>query len=218
VAGKRGVALHQKIYDVLLERILYGEYEPGEILNEQTLADEFGISRTPLRKVLFRLEWEKLLRIVPRTGAIVPEIEFHKMRHVFQIRFELEELAGRLAAENANDNHLKRIKKLIQACKKLAKMPQSSKKLIDLDLKFREILYEAADNPILRDQSQYLYHLTLRLTATLFNTGDWSELVQMSHDEYMEIYQALVEKNIQKAGDLRKKWIGLHLDRIKLKF
>lgn len=210
--------MHQKIYEVLLGRLLYGEYEPGEILNEQTLADEFGISRTPLRKVLFRLEWEKLLRIVPRTGAIVSEIEFHKMRHVFQIRFELEELAGRLAAENANNNHLKRLKKLIQACKRLAKMPQSSKDLIDLDLKFREILYDAADNPILKEQSQYLYHLTLRLTATLFNTGDWRDLVQMSHDEYQEIYQALVERNIHKAGDLRKKWLGLHLDRIKLKF
>jgi len=210
--------LNQKIYDVILDRILYGGYPAGKILNEQTLADEFSISRTPLRKVLFRLEWEQLLRIVPRTGAIVTEIEFHKMRHVFQIRAELEDLAGRLAAENINKTHLDSIKKLVQACKKLAKMPQNSKKLIELDLKYRDILYEAADNPILKDQSQYLYHLTLRLTATLFNTGDWSDLVQMSHDEYKEIHQALTEKDVKKAGDLRRKWLGLHLDRIKLKF
>ena len=52
------------------------------------------------------------------------------------------------------------IKKLVQACNKL----------IELDLKFRDILYEAADNPILKDQSQHLYHLTLRLTATLFES------------------------------------------------
>ena len=71
------------------------------------------------------------------------------MRHVFQIRFELEDLAGRLAAENINNTHLDGIKKLIPACKKLARMPQNSKKLIELDLKFRDILYLAADNPIL---------------------------------------------------------------------
>ncbi|MGD9325508.1 MAG: GntR family transcriptional regulator [Desulfobacterales bacterium] len=159
-----------------------------------------------------------LLRIVPRTGAIVTEIEFHKMRHVFQIRAEIEDLAGRLAAENINPTQLNGIEKLVQACEKLAKMPQNSKKLIELDLKFRDILYEAADNPVLKDQSQHLYHLTLRLTATLFNTGDWSDLVRMSHDEYKEIHQALTEKDAKKAGDLRRKWLGLHLDRIKLKF
>ncbi|MGD8446183.1 MAG: FCD domain-containing protein, partial [Desulfobacterales bacterium] len=97
-----------------------------------------------------------LLRIVPRTGAIVTEIEFHKMRHVFQIRAEIEDLAGRLAAENINPAQLNGIEKLVQACEKLAKMPQNSKKLIELDLKFRDILYEAADNPVLKDQSQHL--------------------------------------------------------------
>ena len=144
-----------------------------------------------------------LLRIVPRTGAIVTEIEFHKMRHVFHIRAELEDLAGRLAAENINHTQLNGIGKLVQACKKLAKMPQNSRKRIELDLKFRDILYEAADNPVLKDQSQHLYHCTLRLTATLFNTGDWSDLVQMSHDEYKEIHQALPKKDVTKAGDLR---------------
>ena len=66
--------------------------------------------------------FDALLRIVPRTGAIVTEIEFHKMRHVFQIRAELEDLAGRLAAENINHTQLNDIEKLVQACKKLAKM------------------------------------------------------------------------------------------------
>ena len=70
---------------------------------------------------------------------------------------------------------------------------------------------------MLKDQSQHLYHLTLRLNATLFNTGDWNDLVQMSHDEYQEIHQALTKKDVKKAGDLRRKWLGLHLDRIKLK-
>ena len=210
--------MHQQIYDTILNRILYGEYAPGEILNEQVLADEFNVSRTPLRKVLFRLEWENLLRVVPRTGAIVTEIEFHKMRHVFQIRFELEDLAGRLAAQNIHPVQLDRIQKLIQDCEALFSVPQQSRKLIELDLRFRNIIYAAADNPILTDQSRYLYHLTLRLTATLFNTGDWSDLVQMSHDEYAEIHAALARKDARAVGALRRKWLGLHIDRIRLKF
>lgn len=61
-----------EIYTQIKDRILYMDYKPGEILNEKSLAEEFGVSRTPLREILTRLEWEKLVRVLPRLwpGAI----------------------------------------------------------------------------------------------------------------------------------------------------
>lgn len=108
--------MNYEIYRTIKDRILFLEYTPGQILNENILAEEFGVSRTPLREVFNRLEWEQLVKILPRTGTMVIEIEFQKMLNVFQIRFEIEELAGMLAGEHITDDHLEKIEKIRQEC------------------------------------------------------------------------------------------------------
>ena len=90
------------------------QYPPGEILNETTLAKEFGTSRGPLREVLKQLEWKKLVLTMPRLGTQVAEIDFQKIIQVFQIRSDLEALAARLACENASQQHIDRIGELIE--------------------------------------------------------------------------------------------------------
>ena len=209
--------MNQEIYQTILDRILFFEYVPGRILNENALAEEFGLSRTPLRDVLRRLEWEQLVKIIPRTGTIVTEIEFQKMMHVFRIRLEIEGLAGRLAAEQITDDHLEKIKKIQQECMKLVNH-KSQGNLIRMDFRFRDVLYDAANNPVLRDISQYLYHLTIRLSYILFKRGDWDEEVRASLNEYGQIYEALAKRDSQEAGKLRRKWLRAHIERIKDKF
>jgi len=206
-----------KIYQPILDRILFFEYPPGHILNENALAEEFGVSRTPIREVLSRLEWEQLVRIIPRTGAIVTEIEFQKMMHVFQIRLEIEGLAGRLAAQQVTDEHLEKIAAIRQECSQLFDR-RDQKDLVRLDFKFRDFLYDAANNPVLRTMSQYLYHLTIRLSYTLFTRGDWTEGVQASLNEYEQVYEALARKDAEETGKLRRKWLRVHIERIKNKF
>jgi len=205
------------IYRTILHRILFFEYPPGRILNENLLAKEFGVSRTPLREVLNRLEWEQLVRIIPRTGTIVTEIEFQKMTQVFQIRLEIEDLAGRLAAQQVTDDQLEKIEKIKQECEAL-KEHRSQRALVETDFKFRDILYDAANNPVLRDISQYLYHLTIRLSYILFERGEWDEGVRASLDEYEQVYEALARKDSAAAGSLRREWLRTHIERIKGKF
>jgi len=209
--------MNQEIYKAILDRILFFQYVPGQILNENALAKEFGLSRTPLREVLSRLEWEQLVKIIPRTGTIVSEIEFQKMMHVFQIRLEIEDLAGRLAAEMVTEEHLDRINNIKQECIKLLEQ-RSQKNLIRMDFKFRDVLYDAANNPVLKDISRYLYHLTIRLSYTLFERGDWKEGVEASLHEYEQVYTALSRKDAQQAGEMRRKWLRKHIERIKDKF
>jgi DNA-binding GntR family transcriptional regulator len=209
--------MNSEIYKKILERILFFDYPPGHILNENLLAEEFGVSRTPLREVLNRLEWEKLVRIIPRTGTIVTEIEFQKTRHVFHIRLAIEELAGRLAAEQVTDGHLDKIEKILQECKQLFD-DRSQRDLIVMDFKFRDVLYDAANNPVLRDISQYLYNLTIRLSYILFQRGDWSEGVRASLDEYSQVHEALSRRDSHKAGNLRREWLKTHIESIKDKF
>ncbi len=205
------------IYHSILDRILFFEYPPGHILNEKGLAEEFGVSRTPIREVLSRLEWEQLVRIIPRTGAIVTDIEFQKMTHVFQIRLEIEDLAGRLAGQKVTPEQLKRIANVRDECRELFDR-RNQKDLVKLDFKFRDVLYDAANNPVLKTISQYLYHLTVRLSYALFERGDWAEGVQASLDEYSQVYEALAKRDAEATGKLRRKWLRIHIERIKSKF
>ena len=111
--------MNREIYHKLHHRILHLEYNPGQILKEQKLAEEFSVSRTPLRTVLFRLEWEHLIRILPRTGIQVMELELNTITHVFEARLELEAVIGTMAAQRFTPEHQDALHLLESECSKL---------------------------------------------------------------------------------------------------
>ncbi len=203
-----------------MERILYMQYAPGEILNETTLAQEFGTSRGPLRDVLKRLEWKKLVMTMPRLGTQVTEIDFQKIIQVFQIRFDIEALAARLACENASQEHIDQIQNLID---KLNGLPVNEKKgsgikFIEIDFRFRDILYEAAQNPILKEISDFLYHLTLRVHLLTFNKGDFSRLTPLFLNEMKEFQEVFANGNVEEAGQIRRRYLKEYLEDVKSLF
>lgn len=196
------------------------QYAPGEILNETTLADEFGTSRGPLRDVLKRLEWKKLVLTMPRLGTQVTEIDFQKIVQVFQIRFDIEALAARLACENASQEIIDRIDTLID---KLNRIPKNGKKhtgvkFIEIDFLFRDILYEAAQNPILRELSDFLYHLTLRVHLLTFNKGDFGRLIPLFLNEMQEFQKVFGSGDVAEAGQVRRRYLKEYLVDVKSLF
>ena len=209
--------MNLEIYHHIRDRILFLEYQSGQILNEKVLADEFGVSRTPLREVLYRLEWEQLVRILPRSGTMVTEIEFHKMMHVFQVRLEVEELAGRLAAELMLPAHLESLEQLEKDCEGLIDQ-RNLKRLAMIDFSLRGILYDAGNNPVLRDISNQLYNLTFRIWFVIMGRGDWAEEVTALANEIRTIRSILARRNPVEAGEARKSLLLRHVERIKRKF
>jgi DNA-binding GntR family transcriptional regulator len=87
------------VYSALRERILSGDLPRGTKLRQASLADELGVSRTPLREALRRLSTEGLVEFSPNRGATVSELDFGDMRHAWSARVALEPGAARLAAE-----------------------------------------------------------------------------------------------------------------------
>jgi DNA-binding GntR family transcriptional regulator len=209
--------MNEKIYSVLKHRILFLEYRPGQILNEKVLAQEFGVSRTPLREVLNRLEWEQLARILPRSGTMVTEIEFQKMMNVYQVRLEIEELAGKLAADHLTADHIEWIEALESECDKLLTVKNRAL-LAGIDFKLREMVYEAAGNPVLTEISERLYHQTFRLWASIMEKGEWSEEVRAMSDEISELLTAFKSSTPHAAGNIRKDHMMKHLERLRSKF
>jgi len=209
--------MNSDIYRIIKDRILFLDYVPGQILNEKILADEFGISRTPLRDVLSRLEWEQLVRILPRTGTLVTEIEFQKMMNTYQVRFEIEELIGKLAGDHLKSAYIDCLDALGNRCAELFDHP-NSKELVLIDVAFRQVLADAASNSVLRDISNHLYDCTRRLWFSTLQRGPWIEEVQAMQDDIASTKAAWMENNPTKFGTFRRTVLERHFERIRAKF
>jgi DNA-binding GntR family transcriptional regulator len=209
--------MNKTIYTTIKNKILHLEYKPGQILNENVLAKEFQVSRTPMREVLYRLEWEELVRILPRTGTMVTEIEFQKMMHTYQARMELEELSGRLAAEQIKPDQITGIQAIHDECQEL-KQKKDLQRLGDIDRRFRKILHEAAGNPVLENVSELLYNLTFRMWFSTMGLGDWNAEVQAIANEIEETIQMLNSFDPPATGKVRHAHLVTHIERIQAKF
>jgi DNA-binding GntR family transcriptional regulator len=212
--------MHQKIYQVLRDRIIFLEYEPGLILKEQELAGEFGVSRTPLRTVLFRLEWEHLIKILPRTGILVMELELNTLTNVFQARLELEAGIGTLAAERFTQAHFNRLDELIRACERRFdhKDPRA---LGTLDMAIKQLFYDAAGNPFLIEMSDRLYVLTFRLwyfTMLKMRNDEWNVEVQSIKQDLLSLAELLSAHTPEKVGHARRAHLREHIRRIRSTF
>lgn len=208
--------MNNDIYQTIKGRILSLEYAPGCILNEKVLAKEFGVSRTPLREVLNRLEWDHLVRVLPRTGTMVAEIEFQQTMNTFQVRLEIEEMIGKLAAEHLSEEHLQRLVMLQEQCKELFSTKDKAA-LMAIDRELRAILNDSTDNPVLKNISEALYDLTVRLWCAVLDKGDWQEEVQSVFDEIGQTITVL-KSTEKELGVLRRELLIKHIMRIRQKF
>jgi len=209
--------MNYSVYSIIRDRILYLEYEPGKILNEKILAQEFGISRTPVRDVLNRLEWDQLVRIIPRTGSMVTEIEFSKIMNVFQVRFELADMEGRLAAEQFTPKHISTLERLRHDCDALLDN-KDRKTLSGIDRATKNVILEAAGNPVLAEVSDRLYAQTFRLWHLVMDKGDWNKEVLAVKGELEGLLKIISKGTALELGKERKAMLVKHLERLRDKF
>lgn len=106
--------LRERVLDELRQRILTGSYPPGERLTEERLADDFGVSRSPVREALRVIATEGLVRLNPRRGAQVSTPDADSARDLLQVRARLEPLAARLAAERATAADIAALRELLE--------------------------------------------------------------------------------------------------------
>ena len=102
--------LRDVVFNTLRQAILRGELKPGERLMEIQLANKLGVSRTPIREAIRKLELEGLVLMIPRKGAEVAEITEKNLRDVLEVRCALEELAVQLACDRMDEEGIKAMK------------------------------------------------------------------------------------------------------------
>jgi DNA-binding GntR family transcriptional regulator len=111
--GESHRPLRDKVVDELRRRIIDGVYEPGNRLTEERLADDFGVSRNPVREAIRVLEAEGFLIGQPRRGAVVASMSVRDVEDLFDVRVSLEVLAARLAAERAGRSDVAVLERLL---------------------------------------------------------------------------------------------------------
>lgn len=151
-----------KIYHTLKRRIIELDYKPGDILNELELADEFNVSRSPIRLALQELERDELLAIVPRYGAQVVPIDFRNVKGLFEVTKLLDPFATKLAVKNITDEQIKRLKAIVEKLDSFD-TTEDYQKAICLDEEFHDIIFAACGNQWLEKTVISLHHHTERL-------------------------------------------------------
>lgn len=171
--------LKEKAYQILKERLVCCIYEPGIVLNESQLAADLGVSRTPVREIIVRLEQEGYIKVLPKKGILVTEVTIKDALQIFQIRLEIEPIAVRLAGP-----YLPK-KELEDFLKKFAGSPETIEEGLKIDTAMHLFIIEHCGN-------RYIIELMHRVfdDATRVNIATKQNEVKI-HDARMEHEQIL---------------------------
>lgn len=138
--------LRDVVFQTLRRAIITGEIAPGERLMEISLANQLGVSRTPVREAIRKLELEGLVVMIPRKGAQVAKITEDDLRDVIEIRSALEEFATTLACERITEEQKDELTKVHEAFKKCVESNADILEIIEKDEQFHDIIVQATNN------------------------------------------------------------------------
>ncbi len=182
-------------YSLILEAIDVGVYKPGDRLVESDLADRFGVSRTPIREALQRLETQSLLERDGRS-LIVASLDHNQMAELYVVRRELEGLAARLAARHATEEEIRVLREMVSDDNDLVDDPTA---LSRANRRFHEQIHLASHNRYLVQQLN-LVHRTMALMATTSLAAQGrGQIAQSEHDGIVAAIESRDEEAAEKA-------------------
>lgn len=196
--------LREVVFTTLRQAILKGELKPGERLMEITLANKLGVSRTPIREAIRKLELEGLVVMIPRKGAHVAHITEQELNDVLEVRRGLEEMAIQKACERITAEELVQLEKAANVFSELTKT-DNLVALAEADVKFHDVIYEATHNRRLVQLLNNIREQIYRYRMEYLKDADSRKLL---NEEHMAICAAIREKDMQKAHD----YICQHID------
>lgn len=196
--------LRDIVFNTLRKAILRGELKPGERLMEIQLANKLGVSRTPIREAIRKLELEGLVLMIPRKGAEVAQITEKNMQDVLEVRKALEELSVQLACERITAEQVEEMKMAAEDFRKVLKSGDVTK-IAEADVKFHDIIFAATNNQ--------------RLITLLNNLREQMYRFRVEYLKQKECYPQLLEEHdkliaLISGGEVEEacELMGCHID------
>ena len=187
--------LREVVYETLREAIRNGALTPGERLMEIQLAEELGVSRTPVREAIRKLELERFVVMLPRRGTYVANLSLKDINEVFEIRAALDGLAAGLAAERITEEELEQMERLLVEIADCIEQ-HNNQKIVEADEAFHDILYRASRNERLVGIICNLREQFTRFRSVSIN---YPGRLQNTLEEHRQLVEAIAQRNPEAA-------------------
>jgi len=195
--------LREVVFESIRGAIISGMLKPGERLMEVQFAEKMGVSRTPIREAIRKLELEGLVVMIPRKGAYVADLSIKDIADVLEVRAALEGLASGLAALRMTEDEIKELK-LIALQFKNAMEENDVDNIIKRDMEFHDKIFKAARNDKLLQMTNSLREQVHRFRVMYVNKSDKSESLPKDH---FDIAEAISDRNNDMAEEFAKRHI-----------
>lgn len=197
--------LGEIVFEYLKNAIISGDLKPGERLMEINIATQLGVSRTPVREAIRKLEKEQFIEMVPRKGAYVSSTTLKDMMDVLEVRRLIEGFAAELAAEKMKDEGLAALYRTHRAFLK-ALDDNDREAMVTLDNEFHDLILSSSENLKLIEIQKSLSEQILRYRSSYFNDFTNFDELKAMHEK---IYKAIEERDIKTAGEVSREHVAL---------
>jgi DNA-binding GntR family transcriptional regulator len=205
----------RRIYDVLRQRIATRQYVPGSRLTEAEIADEFEVSRTPVRQALHRLAVENLVEVKNGVGIRVTEADERELQDIYELRMSLATLIGRLSPRPLSEDDLRELHTVKRRLTEILASPIEPEvgEYADLCTRFFARLNNVIGNAFLRQFQDQLYTQTDRYWYGWLAKADVRQEIQYFYYEVEESLRALAVNDFDALGMIRRNHISMMLTR-----
>jgi DNA-binding GntR family transcriptional regulator len=198
-------SLREEVYDSLKKSILHGKLKGGQRLIEETLANQIGISRTPVREAFHKLERDDLVTRLPKGGFAVREFTREDVEEIFGIRSALESYASYLATIHISPEKISQLEKKVKESKN-ALEKGDDEKVIQLNTEFHDLLYKSCKSKKLFEMINNFRDYFFRYRSFLLRT---EKGVDYSIEDHRRMLEAMKKKNPR----LVERLVRNHLER-----
>ena len=191
--------LRDVVFQTLRQAILRGELKPGERLMEVQLANKLGVSRTPIREAIRKLELEGLVLMIPRKGAEVADITEKSLMDVLEVRKALEELAVQLCCDKITGKEIEELHRAADDFRRILKTSDDVTEIAEADVRFHDIIYLATGNQKLIQILNNLREQMYRYRVECIKRKESHPILIAEHEE---IIRRIENKEKKEAADI----------------
>jgi DNA-binding GntR family transcriptional regulator len=196
------------VYETIKQRIVLLDIQPGSPISTRELADGLGVSITPVREALIRLEADGLIQRVPNSTPHVSDVHLHDLKDVLEARLLLIEQVARLAVQRIREDELDQMRDVLERMKRT----RDRRELIRLDGVFHEVIYTATRNRTLSQLADLMRVHVMRLWYYVNNEHRyWDELIS----DREQLIGALSGGNVEATTEILKSHVEKFLDEVR---